>query len=301
MNRCPGCGYIVPAAWTECHKCGAPLDGSAPAQPIRAAQPIPATQPGVPVAVPVPSAPSRNGPAIPPPPPSVPFGAAPPAKSASGFGAPDDALIAGARPRAMTPDTMLPAVDPLAVHAAASAPSRWNAKTNVIAVLAAACVIAGVYSFIPSGKHAKPTPVVLAARPPFAGIPTSLSDVVRIAAESARHTALAAVIDAAGPSGAALSLTQLSSAQPDYQWVDGSQPSTTNTVVSITSGAGIDVLAVSGTDHDICAYGRWSPTLGSEYVTMEHVSTCAATTAPTSGWSQLPGGSNQDLPNVDGS
>ena len=291
MNRCPGCGYIVPGAWTECHRCGAPLDGSAPAVPAPA------------VAVPAaPVAGSLNGHAIPPPPPPLaPFRGTPaPAPADTGFGAPDDAFIAGARPRGITPDTMLPAVDPLAADAAASAQSRWNAKTNLIAVLAAVCVIAGVYSVIPSGKHAKPAPVVLAARPPFAGIPTSLSDVVRIAAESARHTALAAVIDAAGPSGAALTPAQLSSAQPDYQWVDGNQPSTTNTVVSITSGTGIDVLAVSGTDHDICAYGRWSPTLGSEYVTMEHVSTCSAATAPTSGWSQLPGGSNQDLPNIDG-
>ena len=291
MNRCPGCGYIVPGAWTECRRCGAALD-AAP------------TVPAPPVAVRAgPVAGSLNGHAIPPPPPPLPpyrATAAPPPVDTS-FGAPDDALIAGARPRAATPDTMLPAIDPVITHAAANTKLHWGARTIAIVGVAALLVIAGIYSMIPAGKHARPAPVVLAGRPPFGGIPTSLSDVVRIAAESARHTALSAVIDAAGTSGAALTLTQLASSVPDYQWVDGNQPSTTDTIVSITSGQGIDVLAVSGTDRDICAFGRWSPTLGSDYVTMAHVTGCAAVNAPTTGWSQLPGGSNQDLPSVDGS
>jgi hypothetical protein len=222
----------------------------------------------------------------------------------AGFGAPDDALIPGAgahpRPRGVVPDTMLPRIDPLVAHAPATASSRFNSRTIAIGVIAVAIVVAGVYSVVPRGSKAKEQPTILAPRSPTAGIPTSLSDVVRIAAESARHTALTTVIGAAGITGVPLSPAQLQSEQPNYQWVGGDQASTTNTIVSITSGTAIDVVAVSGTDHDICAFGRWSPTIGSEYVTMAHVDTCSATNAPTTGWSAQRGGSAQDLPGPDG-
>jgi hypothetical protein len=248
------------------------------------------------MAAPAVTAARRNGLAILPPPPQH----AAPARADTSFGAPDDALIPGARPRAVVPDTMLPHIDPLVVHTPATASSRFNARTIAIGAVAALIVVAGVYSVIPRGGHAKEPPTVLAPRPPEAGIPTSLSDVVRIAAESARHTALTTVIDTAGSTGAALSLAQLQSSEPSYQWIAGSEPSTTNTVISITSGTGIDVVAVSGTDRDICAFGRWSPTFGSEYVTMAHVDNCSATNAPAAGWNPLPGGSAQDLPGSDG-
>ena len=255
---------------------------------------MPAT---VPAAVSAPTAVRRNGLATLPPPPQAPPTAR---RVETGFGAPDDALIAGARPRGVVPDTMLPREDPLILRMPPQPPSLLNAKTIAAGVIAVVIVIAGVYSFIPRGGHAKPPPTVLAPRPPSAGIPTSLSDIVRIAAESARHTALTTVIDTAGASGGALTLAQLQADQPSYQWITGSEPSTTNTVISITSGTGIDVIAVSGTDRDICAFGRWSPTIGSEYVTMAHVDNCSATNAPTNGWSPQPGGSNQDLPGSDG-
>ena len=150
------------------------------------------------------------------------------------------------------------------------------------------------------GHHTPPGPVLLAPQAPFAGIPTSLSGVVRIEAESSRHTALSVVISAASPSGTPLTLTQLASLQPGYQWVLGNVPSTTNTMISITSAPGIDTIAVSGTNKTICAYGRWSPAAGSTYVTMDHVQTCNAATAPATGWSTLAGGSAQDLPGEDG-
>jgi hypothetical protein len=196
---------------------------------------------------------------------------------------------------------MLPHIDPLIVHASPPATSLVNAKNIAIGVLAILVVAAGVYSMVPHGSHKKQLPTILAPRPPAAGLPTNLSDVVRIAAESARHTALTTVIDAAGTTGTQLTIGQLQIAQPSYQWVEGGEPSTTNTVVSITTGTGIDVIAVSGTDRDICAFGRWSPTIGSEYVTMAHVDNCSATNAPTNGWTSQAGGSAQDLPGSDGS
>lgn len=254
MNRCSGCGYIVPASWTECRKCGTRF----------AAAPLPVA-------------------------------------ATIGFaGAPDDALIAGTRPRGVVPDTMLPRDDPLVVRAPVQPPSRFNAKTIAVAVIAVVVAVAGLYSVVPHGHHAKQLPTVLAPRSPAAGIPTNLSDVVRIAAESARHTALTTVIGAAGTTGAPLTLEQLASEQPNYQWIAGDEPSTTNTVISITSGTTVDVIAVSATDRDICAFGRWSPAIGTEYVTMAHVDNCAATNAPTNGWSSQPGGSAQDLPGPDG-
>jgi hypothetical protein len=279
MNRCSGCGYIVPASWTECRKCGTPV--------TRAPVTVPAAAPA-----PAPAGRHNNGFATFPPPPPPPPPTAPPLDVS--FGAPDDALIAGARPRAIGPDTLLVRAAP------PPTPPRVNAKTIAIAALALVVVIAGVYSAIPHGKHTKQLPTVLAPRPPSAGLPTNLSDVVRIAAESARHTALETVIQLAGTTGAPLTTAQLEQEQPNYQWIGGDQPSTTNTVISITSGTAVDVIAVSGTDKDICAFGRWSPTLGSEYVTMAHVTNCAATNTPQTGWSTQAGGSAQDLPGVDG-
>ena len=195
---------------------------------------------------------------------------------------------------------MLPDPEPI-IRLAPAPASRLNVRNIAIGVLAVAVMTAAVYSVIPHGGHqSKAAPAILAPEAPSAGIPTSLSAVVRIAAESARHTALSTVIATAGETGAAVTVTQLAAAQPSYQWVLGDQPSTTNTIISITSGPGVDVIAVSGTSRDVCAFGRWSPTTGSEYVTMAHVPSCAATAAPTTGWTQVAGGSNQDLPGADG-
>jgi hypothetical protein len=296
MNRCSGCGYIVPGAWTECRRCGTPVS----ATPVRAPAGQVATRNGLALAPPPPLAPL---PPLAPPPPTGAYLAPArpaPARPDPSFGAPDDALLPGVHhPRPAVPDTMLPRIDPTIISTP-TAHSRWN-RNHVVAAIAAFCVVVGGYALMPHGGHAKKPPTVLAGRPPAAGIPTSLSDVVRIAAESARHTALTTVIATAGTTGQALTLSQLAAAQPNYEWVIGSEPSTTNTVVSITSGTGIDVIAVSGTDRDICAFGRWSPSIGSDYVTMAHVTHCAATNAPIAGWSSLPGGSAQDLPGVDGS
>ena len=123
---------------------------------------------------------------------------------------------------------------------------------------------------------------------------------MRIDAESSRHTALSAVIAVAGPNGAPITIAQLAAAQPDYQWVAGNQPSTTNTIVSIASAPAPIQIAVSGTNREICAYGRWSPAAGATYVTMDHVTTCDADTAPATGWSTIAGGSDQDLPDENG-
>ena len=185
------------------------------------------------------------------------------------------------------------------------APSRPQPKPTArnvaIVLLAVAVLVAGVYSLLPSGGHHAPAaPTILPPESASSGIPTSLSAVVRIAAESARHTALSTVISAAGESGAPVTLTQLATAQPAYHWVPGDQASTTNTIISFASAPGVDVIAVSGTSREVCAFGRWSTAAGPEYVTMAHVPACDADSAPATGWTQVAGGSNQDLPAENG-
>jgi len=280
MKRCPKCGYIVPGAWTECRRCNAPLAfGQAPASP----SPSPPPPPPAPARVPVTVPPARL----------------------------DDALLpAGARlngqpvaplpDRPAGPDTWLPRIDPTIVTPPPAPRSLVNKRTVAIGAFALLFVVAVVFTMMPHGHHASSAPAILAPREPYAGIPTSLSDVVRIEAESSRHTALSVIISAASPTGTALTNAQLESLQPGYQWIPGGEASTTNTMISVASVQGLDVIAVSGTSKEICAFGRWTPSAGATYVTMANLPTCAATQAPATGWSPIAGGAAQDLPNEDG-
>jgi hypothetical protein len=194
---------------------------------------------------------------------------------------------------------MLPDIEPT-ITAAPTPPARLSTKTIAIVVIAIIGVGLAVNHLAHGGHHAATAPVMLTPQEPFAGLPTSLSAIVRIEAESSRHTALSVVISAASSNGSPLTLTQVAGLQPGYQWVNGNVPSTTNTMISISSAAGSDVVAVSGTNHTICAYGRWTPGAGSTYVTMDNVKTCTAASAPATGWSTLPGGTAQDLPDENG-
>jgi len=277
MKSCPNCGYIVPASWTECRRCAAPLAVGGGAPP--AAAPPPAR---VPITVP----PARLDDAL------LPGGA-----RANGH------VVSQPIPEPPTgPDTWLPRVDHALLAAEAATPKLRVSKPAIaIGACVLVCLVAGAYSLTHHSHHEPSVPTILAPREPFAGIPTSLSDVVRIEAESSRHTALSVIMSAASSNGAALSTAQLAGLQPGYQWIPGNQPSTTNTQISVSSGPGIDVIAVSGTNKDICAYGRWSTAAGPSYVTMAHVTSCTATSAPTDGWSAIAGGAAQDLPNDLGS
>jgi hypothetical protein len=292
VNRCSGCGYDMPRAWAECRKCGAPVPATAPAGTSLAE--------------------TLSALASAPPPPPVPLPGTRPAieprsRVDTGYGAPDDALLPGAAPRDIGPDTLLPREqlvrDPVISIAPPARASRSGveARTFVIGAIVVACIVGAAFSLFRHGSnHQPPAPTILAPLSPSAGIPTSLSAIVRIAAESARHTALSAVISTAGPGGGPVTVAQLASEQPAYQWVAATTPSTTNTIISVASVAGADQIAVSGTNREICAFARWSPAAGASYVTMDHVTTCDADTAPTTGWSSLAGGSAQDLPDENG-
>jgi hypothetical protein len=283
MKRCPNCGYIVPAAWTECRQCATPLalgDGSR-ASTVPERQRVPPAPTRVPITVPpapldalLPASARINGHAVDRPAPVRPAG----------------------------PDTWLPRVDP-ALLAAEAAPAKPHISKQavVVGVVVLVCLVAGAYSVTHRGHHEPSVPTILAPREPFAGIPTNLADVVRIEAESTRHTALSVIISAAASNPAPLSSAQLAGLQPGYHWLAGNQASTTNTEISVSSGPGIDMIAVSGTNKDICAYGRWSTAAGPSYVTMAHVTSCTAASAPADGWSTIAGGAAQDLPNELGS
>ena len=308
MNRCPGCDYLVPDAWTACRRCGEPLalaaSAAAPAPPTRAAATTFPAAPPAPIAPPPsgisPSSPIAALAAAGPPPPAPVPGAPAPLNHEPGFGAPDDALLPGAAPRDIGPDTMLPREPVIVV--APSAPRRTgvNARVVAVVVLVLACAAGGAFTLFSHGSHKAAAPEILPAQAPFAGIPTSLEAIVRIAAESARHTALSTVMDTAGPSGAPVTLSQLASAQPSYQWLAGNEVSTTNTMISVESVAGADQIAVSGTSREVCAFGRWSPAAGATYVTVANAPSCDAEAAPATGWSTLAGGSAQDLPDANG-
>ena len=94
VNRCPGCGYIVPGAWTECRA-------------LRRARAPARSRPRPSLAERAQRARARA---------AATAGSAPGTRArrrargrdATGFGAPDDALLPGAAPRDIGPDTMLP-------------------------------------------------------------------------------------------------------------------------------------------------------------------------------------------------
>ncbi len=95
-------------------------------------------------------------------------------------------------------------------------------------------------------------------------------------------------------------LGALASMQPDYKWIPGDQPSPDIHTVSVAPSAGVVTIAVTASNHDICAFGRWAADTTPQYVTMAHEQTCAAVDAPSTGWSSQPGGAASDLPDSTG-
>jgi hypothetical protein len=172
-------------------------------------------------------------------------------------------------------------------------PTKRSGKVAI--VVACAVALAGAAAFLV--KHASraaksATPVVLAPRAAHAGLPTSLGDVVRQQAEADRHAALQTVEQL--QSG---DIHQLAQMQPNFQWVDGSSASTGPSIVSTSTGPAGDVtIAVSASNKDVCAFGRWSAATAPAYVTMAHLPSCTAFEAPGAGWTAEAGGAASDLP-----
>ena len=143
------------------------------------------------------------------------------------------------------------------------------------------------------------TPHVLAPRPPTAALPTNLDDVVRMRAESTRHTVMQAVESETDASGS-VSTAALAVRQPGYQWVDANTDSKDSNAVSVWSNQGVVVIVVAASNHSICAFGRRRAPAPPVYVTMSNMSHCRAANAPNIGWSTEPGGAASDLPDDQG-
>lgn len=173
-----------------------------------------------------------------------------------------------------------------------------NAPWGVIVVALVLVPMAVIGFALAHGRNRhRAAPVVLAPRAATAGLPTSLADVVRIEAESTRHTALQAVENAATANGTA-DIGNVAAMQPSYTWLVGTQPSTGPQVVSFEDANGVATIAVGASNKDVCAFGRWSPNTTPTYVTMAHLPACRAVDAPASGWSTEPGGAASDLPDA---
>ncbi len=253
MSACPACGRDVRPLWPTCRSCGALL--MAPPAPV------------------------------------VPVGAAVPDAAPAA----EEQFFAPAVYRA--PVT----VDAPPSYAYAGTARRGGPGTNASAgkwivliamVVFVVAAVATAYFTIRPGASADPqTPVVLPARPPVSGLTPNLADIVRVEAESTRHTALQAVEQVGSAD-----LGALATAQSNYTWVAGNQPSPDSHTVSVTQNPGDVTIAVAASNHDVCAFGRWAQNSPPVYVTMAHQHSCAAVNAPSAGWSTQPGGASSDLP-----
>ena len=265
MQHCPGCGYLIPAMWTACRRCGAPLQGSV-VTPESAMTPssriasIPLPPPPPPVTRPEPIPTRHDG---------MP-------EMADGMFVPR-LVVAPARP---------------------SVPSR-SLRGPAIALGVVALFTVATWFTIHHGSSAHAAPQVLAPRAPSAALPTNLDDVVRMRAESTRRTAMQAV-ESQTNAGGTVSVSDLLARQPGYQWVDANTDSKDSNVISLASNQGVVVIAVAASNHSICAFGRRQAPAAPEYVTMANMPQCRAANAPNVGWSTEPGGAASDLPDDQG-
>ncbi|HVJ95927.1 MAG TPA: hypothetical protein VNC41_03755, partial [Acidimicrobiia bacterium] len=178
------------------------------------------------------------------------------------------------------------------------APARSSSSTGMVvaAVVVVLAISAAAYLFARGGDTAGTSgdaPVVLSPNEPMkGGIVGSLSDAVRVQAESNRQTALSAVMQTQAQNGRGVDRALLHQAQPDFEWLDPSTSSSGPKEISIGETDDGIVIAISASNKTVCAFGHLPMAGGgvAEYVTMGNMSSCAATDAPTEGWSELAGG-----------
>ncbi len=261
MTVCPDCGKTVRPIWPSCRSCGALLMAiPAPLAPAGATRTATATSAGA-AAVAAPSA-------------------------AEQFFAP-----AVLQPVAQLPMAARPAY---ASTTSTDSLRKWFVLFGMVVFMVAALATAWFTLRSSSGAHHQ-TPVVLAPAVPAAGLPTSLSAVVRIQAESTRRAAVQ-TLEQVGSGD----VTALAAMQPSFTWLAGNAPSTDSHVVSVAQTAGVVTIAVAASNHDVCAFAQWSPGASPLYVTMAHEPSCAAVDAPKTGWSSEAGGAASDLPDANG-
>jgi hypothetical protein len=178
-----------------------------------------------------------------------------------------------------------------------AAPERGSRTLLYVAVAVVLVVgVAGAIHLFAGGSSKTKTPVILAPHDPSAGLPSSLDDVVRQQAESARQVAFSAVSQVWSQNSGPLDGHQLEQANPALQWLDATVSSTGPHEVSFAEAQNTVTIAISASNKDICAFGRLPLGGVAEYVTMGNMSSCRAVDAPTTGWSTQRGGSASDLP-----
>ena len=215
--------------------------------------------------------------------------------------APPEAPEAPTLPTPPSDQFFAPAVlaNPVVVQPPARPPRRTPSNTTLVLIAIVLVAVAGIaYPVFASGGHgrAKP-PVAMAPHGPNTGLPTSLADVVRIQAESARQTAFSAISQAYSENnGQQLTPTMLQNDAPSLTWLSGEQSSKGPTQVSYVQTADGVTIAIAASSKEVCAYGKWSPGQTSQYVTMLNDTVCRADQPPAAGWSTLAGGANSDLP-----
>ena len=153
----------------------------------------------------------------------------------------DEQFFAPAVLRPIANVTCLPTRAPAHTHGTRVAGSRFGRAGNgsrspAVVVFFVAAVATAWFVVRPERAAQHEAPVVLAPAPPTAGLPTSLAAIVRIEAESTRHTALQTV-EQVGTRRHRASSRRM---QPSYQWVPGDQPSTDPHVVSVGQSDGVD-------------------------------------------------------------
>jgi len=267
VKLCPACEQEVRPLWPTCRACGALL--MAPPAPVAT------------VGATVPASGATAG--------ATAAAAAPELTAAEQFFAPAVLQPVVQWPAAPTPLYGRPDGGSGSTASSSGDAGKWIAS-GAILVFVIAAVATAWFTF--GGSASKPAvPVALAPRTPTEGLPTSLSAIVRIQAESTRHTALQAVEQVGGGD-----TSRLATMQPNYTWVSGTSPSVVPHTVSVAQNAGVVTIAVSASNHDLCAFGQWSAGGTTQYVTMEHEPSCAAADAPATGWSAQAGGAASDLP-----
>ena len=189
--------------------------------------------------------------------------------------------------------------NPVVVQPPARAPRSGPSKATLVLIAIALVAVVGIaYPVFASGGHGKAKPpVAMAPHGPNTGLPSSLADVVRIQAESARQTALAGISQAYSENnGQTLTPSMLQNDAPSLTWFSGAQSSKGPTQVSYEQTTDRVTIAIAASSKEVCAYGKWSPGQVSQYVTMLNDTVCRADQPPAAGWSTLAGGANSDLP-----
>lgn len=190
-----------------------------------------------------------------------------------------------------TPATFTPIERPAVASNTARPRPWWPALVAVVIVLVIAYSARGL---VTGGSHAAKTPVILPPHGATTGIP-SLSDAVRVQAESSRQVAFSAISEVYAESGPP-TVELLQGRQPSLTFVGANDQSTGPHVVSFATTNDTATIAIGATNHDVCAFGRLPYGGVGQYVTESNVSSCTAADAPTTGWSDLAGGSGSDLP-----